>query len=81
MNEKFKEDFKPVEEDCRCYLCTNYTRAYLAHLFRGKEMLAATLASIHNLYFIVNLVKKIRQSILDGNFFEFKKEFLKGYLG
>ena len=56
-----------------------YTRAYVAHLFHGKEMLAATLASIHNLYFIVNLVKNIRQSILDENFFEFKKEFLNYY--
>ncbi len=57
-----------------------YTKAYVAHLFHGKEMLAGTLASIHNLYFIMNLVKKIRQSILDDNFFEFKEEFLKGYL-
>ena len=56
-----------------------YSRAYIAHLFRGKEMLAGTLASIHNLYFIVNLVKKIRQSILDGNFAEYKKEFLGKY--
>ena len=56
-----------------------YTKAYIAHLFHGKEMLAGTLASIHNLYFIVNLVKKIRQSILDGNFHEFKKEFLQNY--
>ena len=56
-----------------------YSRAYLAHLFHAKEMLGATLASIHNLYFIVNLVNKIRQSILDDSFFEFKKEFLKNY--
>ncbi len=57
-----------------------YSRAYIAHLFHGKEMLAGTLASIHNLYFIVNLVGKIRQSILDDNFFQFKEEFLKTYL-
>jgi queuine tRNA-ribosyltransferase len=57
-----------------------YSKAYLAHLFHGKEMLAATLATIHNLYFIINLVKKIRQSILDDNFFEFKEEFLNNYL-
>ena len=80
MNEKFRNDFKPVENACECYTCSAYTRAYLAHLFRGKEMLAATLASIHNLYFIVNLVKKIRQSILDDTFFEYKKEFLSLYL-
>jgi len=78
-NAKYKKDFNPLEEDCGCYTCKSYTCAYISHLFRGKEMLAATLASIHNLYFIVNLVKKIRQSILDGKFFEFKEEFLKKY--
>jgi len=80
MNTKFRNDFEPVEKDCECYTCRNYSRAYIAHLFHGKEMLAGTLASIHNLYFIANLVKKIRQSILDDKFFEFKEEFLKGYL-
>ncbi|MEK7080990.1 MAG: tRNA guanosine(34) transglycosylase Tgt [Patescibacteria group bacterium] len=80
MNAKYKNDFGPIEKDCKCYTCKNYTCAYLTHLFRGKEMLAATLASIHNLYFIISLVKKIRQSILDDKFFEFKEEFLKSYL-
>ena len=80
MNTKFRNDFSPIEKDCKCYTCQNYSRAYVAHLFHGKEMLAGTLASIHNLYFIVNLVKKIRQSIFDDNFFEFKKEFLRDYL-
>lgn len=56
-----------------------YSKAYIAHLFRGKEMLAATLASIHNLYFIINLVKQIRQSILDDKFPEFKNSFLEKY--
>src|SRR3989339_333124 len=80
MNTKFRNDFKPIEEDCECYTCKNYSRAYIAHLFHGKEMLAGTLASIHNLYFIVNLVKKIRQSIMDDTFYEYKKEFLKNYI-
>ncbi len=79
-NAKYREDFSPIENDCECYTCKNYTRAYVAHLFHGKEMLAGTLASMHNLYFIVNLVKKIRQSILDENFYEFKDEFLKNYV-
>lgn len=79
-NTKYRNDFSKIEEDCGCYTCKNYTCAYVAHLFHGKEMQAGTLATIHNLYFIVNLVKKIRQSILDDNFFEFKEEFLKGYL-
>lgn len=86
LNSAFRNDFSPIDEDCGCYVCknpnhggVNYTRAYLAHLFRAREMLGATLGSIHNLYFIVNLVKKIRQSILDGNFPEFKEEFLKKF--
>ncbi len=79
-NTKYREDFSPIEDDCECYTCKSYTRAYIAHLFHGKEMLAGTLASTHNLYFIVNLVKKIRRSILDGNFHEFKVEFLEKYL-
>ncbi len=79
-NKKFRDDFSPIEKDCECYSCKNYTRSYIAHLFHGKEMLAGTLASIHNLHFIVSLVKKIRQSILDDNFFEFKEDFLGNYL-
>ena len=79
-NLEFRSDISPVETDCNCYTCRNYSRAYLAHLFRGKEMLAGTLASNHNIYFINDLVKKIRQSILDDNFDEFKKEFLDKYL-
>jgi queuine tRNA-ribosyltransferase len=79
-NTKYRNDFSPIEKDCDCYSCKNYTKAYIAHLFYGKEMLAGTLASIHNLYFITHLVDQIRQSILDDKFFEFKKEFLGKYL-
>ncbi len=79
FNAPFRNDLGPIDEGCGCYTCKNYTRMYVAHLFRSKEMFAATLASIHNLYFIVNLVKNIRQSILDGRFEEFKKEFLMVY--
>ncbi len=80
MNKQFRNDYTPIDSSCICYSCQNYSRAYIAHLFHGKEMLAGTLASIHNLYFIVNLVKDIRQSILDDRFFIFKKEFLDRYL-
>jgi queuine tRNA-ribosyltransferase len=79
MNTKFRNDFTPIEADCECYTCQNYTRAYIAHLFHGKEMLAGTLASIHNLHFLVTLVDSIRQSILNNNFFEFKEKFLNTY--
>ena len=73
MNAKYVDDFSKIEEDCGCYTCANYTLSYLAHLFRSKEMLAGTLATIHNLYFIVNLVKGMRGAILDGKFPEFKR--------
>ncbi len=79
LNAKYVDDFLPIEKDCECYTCQNYTRAYVSHLFRAKEMFAGTLASIHNLHFIVKLVDNIRQSILDESFFEFKKEFLDKY--
>ncbi len=79
LNAKFVSDFSKINENCRCYTCENYTKSYLSHLFRGKEILANTLASIHNLYFIVNLVKKIRQSIMDDNFEGFKKSFMERY--
>ncbi len=80
-NTKYREDMKPIEEKCACYTCSHYSRAYLCHLFKGKEMLAATLATIHNLYFIIHLVKDARKAILEDNFFEFKEKFLTDYLG
>ena len=84
MNQKFREDFGPIEDDCTCYTCKNvdgyFSRAYVAHLFHGKEMLAGTLASIHNLHFLVTLVDNIRASIEAGTFFEYKEKFLKEYL-
>ncbi len=79
LNEKFINDFSKIDSECKCYTCINYTRAYISHLFRAKEMLAATLASIHNLYFIVNLVKEIRTSMLEERFDDFKKKFLERY--
>ncbi len=79
LNSAFQTDFTPVMEGCGCYTCKNYTRAYVAHLFRAKEMLAGTLATIHNLYFIVNLVKTMREKIIEGSFSEYKNEWLKRY--
>lgn len=79
-NAQYREDMRPIEEDCSCYACQHYTRAYIAHLFRADEMLAGTLASTHNLHFIVNLVDRMRKGIEDGTFFELKREFLSTYL-
>ena len=78
-NAKYRSSFEPLVPGCKCYTCTNYSQAYLHHLVHAKEMVASTLLTIHNEYFIVNLVAQIRQSILDGNFYEFKEEFLGKY--
>lgn len=78
-NSTFRRDFSPIDSECKCYTCANYTRAYLNHLFKAKEILASTLATIHNLHFIVNLVDRMRQSIDDGDFHEFKIDFLGRY--
>ena len=78
-NQPFIRDFNPIDDECDCYTCTHYTRAYLCHLFRGKEMIAGTLATIHNERFIVRLVDQMRQALLDGNFQDMKKEFMGRY--
>ena len=78
-NAKFVRDFTPIDSECDCYTCKNYTRAYIAHLFRSDEMLAATLASIHNLRFLVQLVDQMREAILDEKLEEFKMNLLKRY--
>ena len=78
-NAEFREDVGPVDPDCLCEVCINYSRAYLCHLYRAHEMLGGTLGSMHNLYFIINLVKRMRESILDNTFETFKMEFLNKY--
>ncbi|MCA9356962.1 tRNA guanosine(34) transglycosylase Tgt [Candidatus Nomurabacteria bacterium] len=64
LNTKYQRDFSKPDESCDCYVCTNYTKAYLAHLFRSGEMLGPHLASLHNLYYIVNFTKKLREEML-----------------
>ena len=62
-NSKYTKDFHPIENGCQCYTCQNFTRAYLSHLFRAKELLAYRLATIHNLYFTLKLMENIRNDI------------------
>lgn len=64
LNSRYQRDFGKPDESCDCYVCKNYTKAYLAHLFRSQEMLGAHLASLHNLYYIVNFTKRLREEIL-----------------
>ena len=72
-------DFSPIDKECSCKVCREYTRAYMRHLFKTKEILCSILASYHNLFFINDLVKNARKAIEDGRFLQFKKEFLYRY--
>lgn len=76
QNAQFLTDTKPIDPGCKCYTCQNFSRSYLRHLFIAKELLYHRLASIHNLYFMVNLVATIRQSIIDKQFKKLKKAWL-----
>lgn len=78
-NAIYKEDFRPIEEDCDCYACKHYTRAYIRHLINADEMLGAELLSIHNLHFLLKLARDCREAILNGNFKEFHDQFIANY--
>lgn len=78
-NARFADDLAPIEEGCQCYTCRTFSRAYLRHLTQAEELLGLHLATIHNLHFLLNLTRQIRQSILDGTFVAFKEQFLAGY--
>lgn len=73
---QYVKDQKPLDANCNCYACRNFTRAYIHHLFRSRELLSYSLLSIHNVHFLVNLTKQIRQSILNDNFQTLKKKWL-----
>lgn len=76
---RYRRDFTPIDPDCDCYTCTNYTRAYIHHLFKAKEILSATLCTIHNERFIVRLVDRIRDAILAGEFDALREDVLGRY--
>ncbi|TDT47621.1 tRNA guanosine(34) transglycosylase Tgt [Fonticella tunisiensis] len=78
-NAEYAEDFRPLDEECDCYACRNYSRAYIRHLFKAKEILAARLATIHNLRFLLKLMENIRQAIMEDSLLDFKKEFFAKY--
>jgi queuine tRNA-ribosyltransferase len=75
-NAAYKNDFTPIDEECNCYSCRNFTRAYIRHLFIVKEILGLQLATIHNLYYYLWLMESARQAILDGRFTEWKQKQL-----
>lgn len=80
LNEKYIRDFSPLDSETGGYASEHFTKAYLAHLFRAKEMLGATIASLHNLYFIISLMKDIRESVREERFEGFRLGFLSHYI-
>jgi len=79
MNATFAHDHDPIDETCDCYACQNFTRGYIRHLIVAKEILAATLISIHNIRFLISLVKRSRELILNNQFEAFAGDFLQNY--
>jgi queuine tRNA-ribosyltransferase len=78
-NAMWKEAETPLDPSCNCYMCRHFSAAYIHHLFRAEELLAYTLATIHNLNFMYNFMIQVRESISQGCFKAFKNDFLAGY--
>lgn len=79
INAVFARDLSPIDEQCTCYTCRHFSRAYLRHLFVAREMLASTLLSIHNIHSLLELVRQARQAILEQRYADFASQFLAGY--
>lgn len=78
-NAKYAEDPRPLDEDCDCYACKNYTRGYIRHLFKADEILGQRLATLHNLHFLIKMMNGARKAILEDKFAEYKEEFETNY--
>ena len=78
-NAKYKEDFTPIEKDCDCYACRNYTKAYIRHLVNVDESLGGRLLSIHNIRFLIRLTEELREAIKEDRLLEYREEFYKNY--
>ena len=74
-NAQYAQDFSPIDPECQCYACQNYTRAYIRHLFQVEEILALRLASLHNVYFFLKMMEQMREAIQKGRFQKWRKEF------
>ena len=80
-NSKYKEDFSKLEENCECYACRNYTKAYIRHLITANETFGARLLSIHNIHYLTRLMEKIRENIKTDTLEEFRDDFILNYYG
>jgi queuine tRNA-ribosyltransferase len=75
-----KTDFRPIEDDCGCYACRNFTRAYLRHLLNVNEILGLRMVSVHNSHLYLRVMSEMRQHLAEGTFDEFRREFVSGYV-
>ncbi|MFA8439681.1 tRNA guanosine(34) transglycosylase Tgt [Pueribacillus sp. YX66] len=78
-NAKYARDFRPIDEQCDCRVCQTYTRAYIRHLIKANETFGFRLTTYHNLYFLLNLMKQVREAIMHDNLLSFKEEFFECY--
>jgi len=78
-NAQFSRDFRPIDPDCDCYTCRNFSRAYIRHLLKTEEIFGLRLTTIHNLHFLIQFMKKMRQSILEDRFLAFRQDFWAHY--
>jgi queuine tRNA-ribosyltransferase len=74
-NAKYRFDKEPIDAECHCYTCQNYSRSYLRHLYKSREILAYRLNTIHNIYYYLDLMGKIREAIKEDRFLEFRRHF------
>ena len=77
---QYKADFRPIEEDCDCFACQRFTRAYLRHLFNVGEILAARMLSVHNSHMFLRVMRDVRSHLEAGTFDDFRKEFIARYV-
>ena len=78
-NKEFEKDFSPLDSECDCYTCKNYTKAYLRHLYKCDETFGKRLLSIHNIRFLIHMMEEARTAIKEDRFGDFKDEFIKKY--
>ena len=78
-NAPYARDFSPIDPECTCPVCRHYTRAYIRHLFQAGEILALHLTTLHNVYFFIELMRRMRRAISEGRFQEWREEFYRRY--
>lgn len=80
-NSKFKRDFTPLENECDCYACKHYTKAYIHHLIKCDEVFGARLLSVHNIRFLIRITEDLREAIKNDSILEYREKFIEDYYG